>query len=370
MPFLSLDTLGSSPDENGNRHRLSIDALRSKVKNNVTVYEAMAFSYSKLFDPRDRNLVIAKFPKKQDSHSWAQCELEKSELARSMASKFKDYVQHTMATTLASRCVRETEINFLKIQTASLDSTSIVDRKRKKGECFVFEDVLEGFTNFMDGHGEAVACSRRGRRSRRETISKSDGRGRSEPISIPAAIERCVPSAPPAEFDSPPSYEESELSEVERVLASYLATTAASSQDSSSNNGGQSHLATLAARVERRLSELRLNSARTVPDINNNSRETDDDIFDDSDVSYPVLQAFVHFVFCQTHGQAIVCGLKGTQCERGFTMTTPVFHSLRREFGCRDGGESAVRAVIANHRCSRLCHHLPEMFTMLRRASR
>ncbi|RUS84177.1 hypothetical protein EGW08_008064, partial [Elysia chlorotica] len=242
MPSLSLGTLKSSPDEKGNCHRLSIDALSSKSHEFVTTYKARIFSFNSDRDPRDRELVHVRFPATQGvcTDAWAECELEKSELARKLATKFNEYVRQMTRIKPDISDLEATRISFLKSQMATLDSISFVHRKRKKGDCLVFQEVLEDVFHFIGSTGDADSANH--------------------------------------------------------------------------------------------------------------------------DLANPLLQTFVHFSFCHTRGQAVICGLKGTISNDQYKLVTPVIHSMGRHFGEKDGGKRAMRKVLDNHRCSALCRHLPTHF--------
>ena len=361
MPSLSLShgTLKSSPDENDNHHRLSIDALSKKICKRVITYKAQIYSFNKHSDPRDRDVVVVKFSadKNADLEAWAKCERWKSEFVRPLANKFNEFVRQVKRVRSNPSSIEGRRVMFLLCQTAELDSTSMADRARKRGDSLIFEDKLENFQHFMSSTGETVDGPKQGRPSRRGSVLNAEElRPRSRPIAIPAtryyrrpslAVSTQCPRCSHAfssDGDTPPSYEESEQIELERCIH------ISDSIDS----------ATLSRNLDRRRSP----SVNEVVD--------DDDLieYDDSAVSNPLLQAFAHHFFCHTNGQAVVCGLKGTKEDDQYTLVTPVLHSLGRHFGHRDGGEQAMREVLAKHRCSWLCRDLPNVFTLLREAKR
>ncbi|GFR71859.1 alpha-protein kinase vwkA [Elysia marginata] len=357
MPIGTLETFESSPDKNNNRHRVSIDALTSKRHEHSTTYEGRIFSFGGEFDHRDRILVVVKCPAAQhiDSDTWAQSQLQISKLVRKHAAKFNEYVRHSVN-------LNGTRIYFLNCQMATIDSTSRFDRQgKKKGDSIVFEDKLGDFSQLISTTGD-VKSETGGRQSRR---CRGKTTSRSTPIPIPSTIRdrrrsnsiaesnesqvsQCASSV---ESSAPPSYEESQL---QSLMMSYPKVS--ESQKIAFGREIVSLLHSLSGTRESPSSD------RIVDDF-----ATD---CDERDVPEPILQAFVHFFFCHTSGQAVVCGLKGTKNEMGYELVTPVLHSLGRLFGERDGGEPAMRKVLKNHRCSSLCHHLPDVFSLLSQAKK
>ncbi|KAK3757987.1 hypothetical protein RRG08_058299 [Elysia crispata] len=369
MPSLSLGTLKSSPDERGNCHRLSIDALSSKSYESITTYQAQIYSNNRESDPRDRELVIAKFAaaKDVDTDRWAQCELKKSELARKVARKFNEFIRQVALIRPRTCSFEGTRIDFVKSQTATLDSTSFVHRKRKKGDCLVFEDIVEAFSHFIDITGNVEIESRQRSRSRSRSSSTSRRSSyQSNPIPIPAThrdrrrsflttIENRRDSYTSSiESITPPSYEESEfLTRLDQLLGTH--------HDPSETQ----RIRSLFLAIIRNGFNLDLRPSTSFNNI-------DDDVTvecDDRDIPYSLLQTFVHFFLCQTSGQAVICGLKGNKNNDQYKLTTPVIHSLGRHFGERDGGEQAMRTVLENHRCSQICRNLPDVFSVLSQAS-
>lgn len=67
------------------------------------------------------------------------------------------------------------------------------------------------------------------------------------------------------------------------------------------------------------------------------------------------LNAFTHFTFHATHGQMVVCNLKGAREDDTFKLTCPTVHSVNGEYGPNDKGNIGIQDFFHNHVCSSLC---------------
>ncbi|XP_005111013.1 uncharacterized protein LOC101858749 [Aplysia californica] len=421
MPRLSHECYGlSSPDQNGFRHKLSMDPSKQKTGDCYVTYKARANSEGKFSDPRHDAIVVAKFPLPgQESRKWTQREMDKFSASHQMAQKFNMFLTCVGAgqngegtggfrNDLSSRDEdkekeeRDGIISFLPLQTNSLSSVSFLDKSRKVGDCFVFEDKLKNFQTFVGSNGQASAverpkrgirsvCFKRSRkRSGGESDSSSAGRERSSSNSSAewACGERdqkkeesmtYVHSSSPPPHDVMlmggggrlPTYEESEMwtkygapplwcPPIEYYYHHVL--------------GGDFNNNPVYIDCSAQDAEV-LNKERNLPGgsgkLSGRGRSLSVDSCqgeDSDDLSHAHLHAFIHHFFCHSHGQQIISNLRGA-CQKGgaYVLSTPTIHSVDRSFGACDEGVEGMREVIRRHVCSRYCRHLPDMEERLQR---
>ncbi|CAG5126167.1 unnamed protein product [Candidula unifasciata] len=371
MPHLAHQTLKSSPDENGNCHRLYIEPSSDKCNKHLTTYKTKLFSYAKnkFSDPRHEQICIAKFPATgHGTKQWATLEVRKSQLVRKTSKMFTQTFFNNSS-----------QLVFTCPQHASLDAVAIGSRKRCRGEYVVFEDKMASFEHFLDNSGRITESSSTSKsRHRNKTIGSKAKSTRQETScqllksdKYHGSLEMTTHTQPYIVTPSAPPYEEEPLPSYEQLFGTSVHQTVIN------NNNNNSHY-------------YNMNSLPHHEDWSSCRppaySEYDPGVHHDRQCSQPVhtnswdcdhgdngphalLTAFIHFDFCQANGQRIVCNLKG-MCEGGnrYTLTTPTMHSLTGEFGKRDQGQAGMMEVIANHVCCSWCRHLPSMHYVFEQA--
>ncbi|KAL4234214.1 hypothetical protein ACF0H5_005867 [Mactra antiquata] len=70
-----------------------------------------------------------------------------------------------------------------------------------------------------------------------------------------------------------------------------------------------------------------------------------------------VLDAFCHYTYHASHGNLVVCNLKGNYEKGRFTLTNPTVHSVARCHGDYDNGIHGIKTFFENHICNALCEN-------------
>ncbi|KAL3877736.1 hypothetical protein ACJMK2_035399 [Sinanodonta woodiana] len=71
-----------------------------------------------------------------------------------------------------------------------------------------------------------------------------------------------------------------------------------------------------------------------------------------------LLEAFAHFTHHESHGQLVVCNLKGIFNNGCFSLTNPTIHSSTGQFGSKDYRTAGISEVYRNHCCNFICNGL------------
>ncbi|BFZ13023.1 hypothetical protein BsWGS_16062 [Bradybaena similaris] len=359
---LSNDTLKSSPDENGNCHRVCSDPTSGKSSKHFRTYDSIRFSYcmNKYLDDRHNQPCITKSPATgRGTREWAMLLMNISQMVRKTAADF------------ARTMTNETRLlSFNCLQYAILESVATFSKKRCKGEYVLCEDKIKNFEHFVDNSGRIAEMSSTSRsiRSNKNKCSKAKSyQLEGQPmkyhhqycsnLAIPSSSQPFIitPSAPP--------YEEGPLPSYEQLFGIFSYQTMINNNNSNNNyhmdNPSPYSEFSCCCPPPYTEHDPRANTNSQPPQ----PEETGSwDLGEELDGPHCLLTAFIHFDFCQAQGQRIVCNLKGS-CEQGhrYVLTTPTIHSLSRTFGERDEGEAGMLRVIANHECCSLCRHLPNM---------
>ena len=419
MPRFSHTSDGfSSPDENNNRHKLSLDSMIGRKNgDNYTTYEARTNSEWKFGDPRHDMIVIAKFPKcGHGSNKWTMGELEKVRIAQISANRFNEFWKHIKNEDYWYVMV---PITFLNLQQNTLTSVSGVNRSRIEGEEYIFEDKIKGFQTFATSEGCFIEkpqkkCRRNVvknifRKNRDDMFtrprSKSDSLVvdvmRKEKIEEDIYVHDMSSSSTIKELCRGihchlPTYEESEhylkygvwsygapvnmeleigfdhfAEELPKQNLPYRSTTP----------GRGRSISMLPSSPDVSLDRDR--SMSTDSDRDRSMSTDSSDSCDSSDIcssrrgrrgsssecmAHPLLQAFMHKFVCDNSGNMVISSLRGCRKADGsYVLSTPTIHTIWGNTNDSDGGTRAMRQVIGNHTCSKYCQHLPDMSDLLDR---
>lgn len=365
MINLSHDSLRSSPDENGNCHRLCIDPTSDRSSTHIRTYETKIYTFceNKYSDDRHEQVCIAKFPAAgHGTRQWALLEVIKSQNVRKTAAFFAKMITN-----------EESLLKFTCPQYACLESVATGSRKRCKGEYVLCEDKMGNFEHFVDNSGRIVEVSSTSRSSWGNKNKRS--KAKSSQLEAFRHLMKChhhycsnlaitSSSQPYILTPSAPPYEEEPLPSYEQLFGNPSYQTMININNSNNNdyhidNSSPYSEFTSCSPPPYMEHDPRAHGNCQPPQSEETGSRDSGEVLDGP---HCLLTAFIHFDFCQAQGQRIVCNLKGS-CEQGhrYVLTTPTIHSLSRTFGERDEGEAGMLRVIANHECCSWCRHLPNM---------
>jgi len=82
--------------------------------------------------------------------------------------------------------------------------------------------------------------------------------------------------------------------------------------------------------------------------------------WDNTQPGVEVMQAFMHWSFCQTGGQKIIADLQGIEANSQYILTDPAILSRTGQYGSSDLGVEGMLMMLLNHTCNRFCGQLPK----------
>ncbi|XP_013095773.2 uncharacterized protein LOC106079179 [Biomphalaria glabrata] len=349
----------SSSKEKGDS-RISLDGCLSKNHKFVTVYEGKRF-----YGGIEEEWVVAKFSRTNSTQEWAETQKKLSLLVAPIAEKYNK--------VLLGFNVKDGSVRFVEVNEARAHEVPFISRKRQEGQFFTYEKRMSKFKEFIGVDGKRLTTTKYRSTKNRSSLRKRSASALSS-ASCDLTVGRleqaetkhsCV-SPPPYSCD-PPSYEQSEADAAEAAQLLRFNTLLAENHPEAL---GKVELFTCP--------ELSPPARGTQPRLWESAPEFDSAPTTASDLTHGdlvfqenFLEAFIHYFFTHTEGRYIISSLKGSVNNHSkFTLTTPVIHSLTKDFCDRDDGEDGIVRVISNHRCNTLCRHLTDMNTLLAEAKR
>lgn len=74
-----------------------------------------------------------------------------------------------------------------------------------------------------------------------------------------------------------------------------------------------------------------------------------------------VPEAFSHFSWCRSGGNALISNLQGVKTKTVYHFTGPVIHSEEKDFGSSDMGLEGIKGFFRLHKCNKICRGWPRL---------